>query len=70
MNRNKMNRKEVLFISIGLLMVTTPALVNDWIPIPDFFRGLVAGLGIGLEIIGLILVVKRKKRGEEPKSIN
>jgi hypothetical protein len=59
-----MNRKEVLFVSIGLLMVTTPTLINDWTPIPDFFRGVLAGLGIGLEIIGLILIVKRKKKQE------
>ncbi len=57
-----MNRKELLFVSIGLLMVTTPTLINDWTPIPDFFRGVIAGLGIGLEIIGLIMIVKRKKR--------
>jgi hypothetical protein len=57
-----MNRKEMLFVSIGLLMVTTPTLINDWTPIPDFFRGAFTGLGICLEIIGLVMIVKRKKK--------
>lgn len=56
-----MTRREQLFICIGLLLVTTPTLINDWIRIPDFFRGLLAGLGIGLEIGGLVLIAKRKK---------
>jgi hypothetical protein len=30
----------------------------------DFFRGCIVGVGIGLEICGLILIIRRKKRGE------
>ena len=56
-----MTRREQLFISIGLLMATTPSLINDWIKIPDFFRGVLVGLGIGLEIGGLILMMGRRK---------
>jgi len=61
MRNNKMNRREQLFISIGLLLATTPALINDWIKIPDFFRGVLVGLGIGLEFIGLVLMLRRKR---------
>ena len=56
-----MTRRERLFICIGLLLVTTPTLINDWIKVPDFFRGMLAGLGIGLEIGGLILIMRRKR---------
>lgn len=56
-----MTRREQLFICIGLLMVTAPTLINDWIKLPDFFRGMLAGLGIGLEIGGLLLMMRRKK---------
>ena len=56
-----MNRQEQLCICIGLLMVTTPTLINDWIKVPDFFRGALMGLGLGLEIIGLVLMRKRKR---------
>jgi len=61
MKNNKMTRRELLFICIGLLLVTTPTLINYWIKLPDFFCGLLAGLGIGLEIGRLILMVRRKK---------
>lgn len=56
-----MTRREQLLICIGLLLVTTPTLINDWIKLPDFFRGLLAGLGLGLEIAGLVLIARRKK---------
>jgi len=60
-----MTRREQLFICIGLLLVTTPTLINDWIKVPDFFRGALMGLGIGLEIIGLVLMTKRKRKNQD-----
>lgn len=56
-----MTRREQLFICIGLLLITTPTLINDWIKLPDFFRGLLSGVGLALEICGLVLIAKRKK---------
>ncbi len=50
-------------ICIGLLMVTTPTLINDWFPLPDFVRGLLAGIGMGLEISGLIKISRLRKTG-------
>ncbi|MDB5124353.1 MAG: hypothetical protein JWP94_2482 [Mucilaginibacter sp.] len=47
-----------LLIPIGMLVVVTPSLVNHFIAVPDFFRGLLMGAGIGLEIYGLILLRK------------
>jgi hypothetical protein len=60
-----MTRREQQFICIGLLLVTTPTLINDWIKVPDFFRGALMGLGLGLEIGGLVLMTKRKRRNQD-----
>jgi hypothetical protein len=48
-------------LAIGLLSTTIPTLINDWIHVPDFVRGAMLGLGLGLEVIGIILI--RRERG-------
>lgn len=60
-----MARKEQLYICIGLLMATLPTVINNWLKMPDFFRGTLIGLGIGLEIIGLVMIIKRKKENQD-----
>jgi hypothetical protein len=52
-----------LLICVGLLMVTTPTLINDWFPLPDFVRGALVGIGLGLEINGLIKINRLRKTG-------
>jgi hypothetical protein len=49
-----------ILVPLGLLLVTVPSLVNHYILISDFFRGLITGLGIGLEIIGIIKLKEHK----------
>jgi hypothetical protein len=53
-----------LLFSLGLIMATTSFLLKDYMHIPDFFRGLIAGTGIGLEIIGLVLMRLNKKAAQ------
>ena len=60
---SKQFKPELRIISIGLLLVVIPFLVNDWVPVPGFLRGALMGIGIGLEIIGLIRMNKRNKAG-------
>jgi hypothetical protein len=52
-----------LMISIGLLMTTMPTLINDWVHVPDFLRGAMVGVGLGLEIGGLVAANKFRKTG-------
>lgn len=61
MNNKKASQSQLRLIAIGLLLVTVPFIVNDWIPVPDFIRGALVGIGIGLEIVGLIRMKNRKK---------
>ena len=52
-----------LLIAGGLLMTTMPLLFKDYIHIPDFIRGFLAGSGLGFELIGLFLMKRRQKAG-------
>lgn len=61
MNNKKPTRRQQLLISIGLLLVTTPFLINEWVHMPDSFRGLITGFGAGLEMVGLISFARRRK---------
>jgi hypothetical protein len=49
-----------VLMPLGILLITIPFLLNIYIRIPDFYRGLAMGLGIGLEILSVILVRKYK----------
>lgn len=54
-------------------MVTLPMLFKEYIHLSDFFRGLLAGVGICLELVGLIAISKQKRCAREqtegPESI-
>jgi hypothetical protein len=50
-----------LLIAGGLLMTTMPSLLNDYIHIPDFFRGFSSGAGFVFEITGIVLMKRRQK---------
>jgi hypothetical protein len=53
-----------ILLGIGLLLNSTAALVKDYLPVPDFFRGFMAGLGLGLMIFGLIRM-RNSRRSEK-----
>jgi len=63
MRTNKLPNPELQIISAGLLLVTLPFLVNDWVHVPDFIRGTLMGVGVGLEVVGLIRMTRRRKAG-------
>jgi len=60
--KNQPLRVRLLF-SIGLLMVVLPALINQWVKIPDFFRGVLMGTGLVMEIASLIIIKRRNRAG-------
>ena len=49
-----------LLVAGGLLMVTLPTLFKEYIPMSDFLRGFLIGLGLTLEIFGLIAIGMKK----------
>jgi hypothetical protein len=61
MNNKNPQRAGRICVAVGVLMVTTPFLINDWLHVPDFIRGLFMGIGITFEIAGLIHLNRAKK---------
>lgn len=53
-----------IYICIGLLMVTLPSTFKEYLNLPDFFRGFLAGLGLALEIAGVVILKRRKRERE------
>ncbi|HEY4198226.1 MAG TPA: hypothetical protein VGM63_21950 [Mucilaginibacter sp.] len=49
-----------LLFAIGLLMVTVPTLLKEYIAVPDFFRGMLAGVGLGMEVMGIVLMNRKR----------
>jgi len=49
-------------LAIGILSTVLPTLVNDFVHIPDFFRGFMAGIGLGLEIMGSIILLRKSNK--------
>ena len=56
-----MKRPEIVLVCLGSLVATSSLLVNDWIHLPDIFRGFLIGLGLAVEFTGVILLVRRKR---------
>lgn len=42
-----------IYMSLGLLISSSYLFLNNFSAIPDFFQGLITGLGIGLMMVGL-----------------
>jgi len=58
-----LNKKQVYFLSAGLLVMSLSFVLSHFITVNDFFDGLFKGIGIGLIIYSLIIQrrLQRKK---------
>lgn len=54
-NASKTSRQ---FLAIGLFLTASSGIIKDFVYVPDFFRGAMLGLGLGLEIMGIVLFRK------------
>jgi hypothetical protein len=61
MNTKRLPRPERVWICVGLLLLTLPLLLKEYIHIPDFLQGALEGTGLGFEVIGLFRLSKRKR---------
>jgi ABC-type enterobactin transport system permease subunit len=60
-NSRKVYSPEIVLIIAGLMVIVIVFVLAQRSPMPDFIRGSITGIGIGLEIIGLISVIRNKK---------
>jgi hypothetical protein len=63
MNAQKVPTAERRMISIGLLLVCLPFLINTWVHVPDLIRGALMGIGLGMEIVGIVRLNRKKRAG-------
>ena len=45
-------------LALGLLLAASSGIIKDFVHIPDFFRGVMMGVGAVSEITGFILIRK------------
>jgi hypothetical protein len=64
MKLKKMPAPARILICVGLLMATLPTLLADYTAIPNFLRGMLAGIGLGLEITGLVQFRRMQNTGD------
>jgi hypothetical protein len=57
-----MNRKSRILLATGLVMTSSITLIRDYVALPDYVRGFLAGIGLGLIIWGLILQRKSGRK--------
>jgi len=55
-----------LFLAAGLLLIAFTQLLARYVILPDFVRGALTGVGIGLEIIAATKIASARKRGDVP----
>ena len=63
-----LSRKIIIFIKF--INGDLPICFREYVPIPDFFRGLLVGLGLSLELFGLIRIKQLKKEGNSCYTIS
>ena len=64
MKTGKLQKPEMRLVGVGLLITTGSALINRWLHMPDFLTGTLVGFGIGMELVGLVLLAKKKHTHE------
>ena len=62
MKTDSIKRYAMFMISVGLLFTSISVIWNHFRPMSDGAAGFLAGVGIGLELLGLTAITKYKKR--------
>lgn len=61
MKSRPMPRRGRILVAAGLLLAASPVLLKEFIPVQDFLRGFIEGLGLAIEFWGLIQIVRARK---------
>jgi len=62
MKTDSIKRYAMFMISVGLLFTAISVIWNHFRPMSEGETGFLAGVGIGLELLGLTAITKYKKR--------
>ena len=58
----------MLLLSAGILLVVLPLLINSFIRIPDFLRGLLMGIGIVSEITAVVILINLNNKNKSTQA--
>jgi len=61
MKRTRFTTTALVFLIIGLLLSSGVPILNRYFPISDSMKGLLTGLGLGIEMIGIIKLDRGRK---------
>lgn len=64
MKINTIPKPALILLITGLLMTTLTPIIGRHTFMPDFEKGFITGLGLTLELIGLIKMQRSKKAGK------
>jgi hypothetical protein len=68
------SKTSMQFLAIGLFLTASSGIIKDFFYVPDFFRGAMMGLGLGFEIMGIVLLRKDNnstyKDNDTPSSLS
>jgi len=60
MKNKKATPIERLFLVLAILLISAPFIIKHYRPMPDSLYGFIVGAGIGIELLILIKIAKRK----------
>lgn len=66
--KNSNFKKGQILLGIGILLLVFPLSAKYFFNITDSVRGLLMGIGIALEILGIIHILKQKQKNVPKKA--
>lgn len=64
MKKMKLQQIAQLITSIGLILVVAPMLLSSYMNFPDFPKGIILGIGLGMELIGAVTLIRLKRKNK------
>jgi|GEM_PF-916553 len=61
MKRNNISKSALACLLTGLLMTTLTPAISRYLPLPDFLKGFLCGLGLMLELIALVKIQRSRR---------
>ena len=61
MTRKSISKSAMAYLMIGLMFTSLTPIISRYYPIPDFFKGLITGVGLAIEVVAMIKLQCNKK---------
>ncbi|NTD99907.1 hypothetical protein G6M24_22460 [Agrobacterium tumefaciens] len=61
MKRSTIPKSAMVYLIIGLMFTSLTPIISRYYPIPDLYKGFITGLGLMIEVIGIIKLQRYKR---------